>query len=469
MNLQEAQPFYKRHRFVGQFVLDDVTTDPVDVVVEFNELEGGRIDGVILGGESSMEAAQQAYKRHKACRLVSYGDSRHTVEAERVLVSSLTSESTGVVAEFSCVSVSETLRLEGATERGISFRLAGALGALEPRKFLPSSWTGERTIERRGNKLDLGVSCPGTIELSNEYLWEQSDGPNRGRYAYVPTLELGCDVSRDELPDETFIEKAKALVDDATLLMSFACRHWIVWYSYSFLTPEFVSQYRFHNSRDTRNEKHRINDSPVGMKAAEFLRVCLPRFQERRAKGEDLRLPIVYGVPKAGSRSVEERFASVFWALEKLVDVFVKRENRDQILGRSDFRRVSRNVRKVFDKAQIPEGIWGQPPVGLHMIQEKISELNRPSIGTQLQWLCDSLDVTWRDLYPASYDAPKPRFITTRNEIFHSNTPIDGGLVFRETRMVSLLLERLILKALGWSDLDSTGSRAARSPIDREL
>ena len=469
MNLQEAQPFYKRHRFVGQFVLDDVTTDPVDVVVEFNELEGGRIDGVILGGESSMEAAQQAYKRHKACRLVSYGDSRHTVEAERVLVSSLTSESTGVVAEFSCVSVSETLRLEGATERGISFRLAGALGALEPRNFLPSSWTGERTIERRGNKLGLGVSWPGTIELSNEYLWEQSDGPNRGRYAYVPTLELGCDVSRDELPDETFIEKAKALVDDATLLMSFACRHWIVWYSYSFLTPEFVSQYRFHNSRDTRNEKHRINDSSVGMKAAEFLRVCLPRFQERRAKGEDLRLPIVYGVPKAGSRSVEERFASVFWALEKLVDVFVKRENRDQILGRSDFRRVSRNVRKVFDKAQIPEGIWGQPPVGLHMIQEKISELNRPSIGTQLQWLCDSLDVTWRDLYPASYDAPKPRFITTRNEIFHSNTPIDGGLVFRETRRVSLLLERLILKALGWSDLDSTGSRAARSPIDREL
>ena len=41
MNLQEKQPFYKRHRFVGQFVLDDMTTDPVDIVVEFNELEGG--------------------------------------------------------------------------------------------------------------------------------------------------------------------------------------------------------------------------------------------------------------------------------------------------------------------------------------------------------------------------------------------------------------------------------------------
>ena len=469
MNLQETQPFYKRHRFVGQFVLDDVTTDPVDVVVEFNKLEGGRIDGVILGGESSMEAAQQAYKKHKACRLVSCGDSRHTVEAERVLVSSLTSESTGVVAEFSCVSVSETLRLEGATERGISFRLAGALGALEPGEMPSESWTGERTIKRRENKLDLGVSWPGTIELRNEYLWEQSDGPNRGRYAYVPTLDLGCDVSKDELPDEAFIAKAKALVDDVTLLMSFACRHWIVWYSYSFLTPEFVSQYRFHSSRDTRNEKHRINDSPVGMKAAEFLRVCLPRFQERRDNGEDLRLPIVYGVPKAGFRSVEERFAPAFWALEKLIDVLVNSDKRGRILSASAFKRLSHDVRRVLKEAQIPDGRWGDPSVGLQMIRDKISELNQPSIANQLQWACDSLDVTWRDLYPASYDLPKPHFIETRNKIFHSNTPIDGGLVFRETCRVSLLFERLILKALGWSDLDSTGSRAARSSIDREL
>ena len=469
MNLQEEQPFYKRHRFVGQFVLDDMTTDPVDVVVEFNELEGGRIDGVILGGESSTEVAQQVFNAHKACRLVSHGNPQHMVEAERVLVSSLTFESTGVVAEFSCVAVSETLRLERVTERGISFRLAGALGALEPREIPTSSWTGERTIERSGNKLDLGVSWPGTIELRNEYLWEQSDGLNRGRYAYMPTLDLGCDVSRDELPDEAFIDQAKALVDDATLLMSFACRQWIVWYSYSFWTPDFVSHHRFHSSKDTRNEKHRIDDSPVGMKAAEFLRVCLPRFRERRANGEDLRLPIVYGVHKAGSRSVEERFAPAFWALEKLIEVLVNSENRSRILGTCAFDRLSQNVRQALEEAQIPDGRWGEPSVGLEMIREKIPELNRPSIGTQLQWLCDSLDVTWRDLYPASYDSLKPRFIKTRNEIFHSNTPIDGGLVFRETRRVSLLFERLILKALGWSDLDSTGSRAARSPIDREL
>ena len=441
MNLQEKQLFYERYRFVGQFVLDGITTDPVDVVVEFNKLEGDRIDGVILGGESATKVARQVSSAHGA-RLVSHGDPWHTYEAERALVSNRTefsgasSESTEVVAEFLCSAVTETLHLKGGAERGISFRLAGALGALEPREIPTESWTGERTIDRRGSELDLGVSWPGTIELRNEYLWERSDGPKRGRYASVPTLCLGCDVSKDELPDEAFLNTAKALADDATLLMSFVRRQWIVWYSYSFLTPEFVSQHRFHSSRDTRNQKNRIDDSPVVMKAAEFLRVCLPRFQERRANGEDLRLPIVYGVPKSGSRSVEERFAPAYWALEKLIAVLVNRENRAQILRR----------KKALE-----------------------GEKSRLNIGDQLQWLCESLDVTWRDLYPAKYVSTRPRFIKTRNKIFHSKTSVAGGVVFRETRRMSLLFERLILKALGWSDLAGTDPRAAGSPLDREL
>ena len=114
MNLQEEQPFYKRHQFVGQFVFDEMTTDPVDVVVEFNELEGGRIDGVIVDGGSSPEVAQQVFDARKACRLVSHGDPWRTVEAERVLATNFlgaSSGSTGVVAEFSCSAVSETRHL----------------------------------------------------------------------------------------------------------------------------------------------------------------------------------------------------------------------------------------------------------------------------------------------------------------------------------------------------------------------
>ena len=41
MNLQRVEPFYERHEFTGQFILDDTETESVEVVVEFNKLESG--------------------------------------------------------------------------------------------------------------------------------------------------------------------------------------------------------------------------------------------------------------------------------------------------------------------------------------------------------------------------------------------------------------------------------------------
>jgi hypothetical protein len=103
------------------------------------------------------------------------------------------------------------------------------------------------------------------------------------------------------------------------------------------------------------------------------------------------------------------------------------------------------------------------------MLKDKLPELNRPSIATQLQWVCDRFEVTWRDLYPSSLNLDKPRFIQTRNEIFHSSAPVDGPFVLRETYRVSALFERLILRALGWADLAATGPGSTEIPITKEL
>ncbi len=107
--------------------------------------------------------------------------------------------------------------------------------------------------------------------------------------------------------------------------------------------------------------------------------------------------------------------------------------------------------------------------MSLEMLKDKIPELNRPSISSQLSWLCDSFDVSWRDLYPADIDLEQPRFIRTRNEIFHSNSPIDGRFVLREAYRVSALFERLLLRALGWTDLSATGPDRPGLPIVDEL
>ena len=173
-----------------------------------------------------------------------------------------------VAAELSCGTVSETWRRKADTERELTFRLAGGLGILQPQEASTSRWTGERQIEPTNSILDLGIPWPGTIELRNEYLWEQHG--RRGRFASVPTLYLKCHASERELSDAELLENAKALADDAMLLMSFVRRHWVTWYQYTFCTPQSAYQHRIESSRDVRGQKDRLSDSPVGLKAAEI-------------------------------------------------------------------------------------------------------------------------------------------------------------------------------------------------------
>ena len=432
MNLQHVQPFCERHEFTGRFILADTETDSVEVVVEYNQLDSGPITGVVRNRGSAMDVARQVYESRKPCRLISVTDEQPEIEIGEVFVSRLSMDRSqrapDVAAELSCGTVSETWRRTASTQRKITFRLAGRLGILEPRETSTSKWTGEHHVERANGRLDLGVPWPATIELRNEYLWEQDGTARRGRYASVPTLCFECDTTREELSDERVIEDTRVLANDATLLMSFALRHWVSWYHYTFSTPRFVCRHRIVSSRDISNQRDRIWDSPVGLNAPEFLRVCLPRYQEHRKNGRDLRLPITHSIPEAGRRYVEERFARAFWGLEKLVAVLAERN---------------------------------KPGPTATQREEALS--------AKLQRLCDSLGVTWRDLYPANDKRKRPKFIKTRNKVFHSHRSVDSDLVWRETRRISLLFERLVLRTLGWSELDHTTPEANGLEIDKKV
>ena len=288
MNLQHVPPFCERHEFTGRFILADTETDSVEVVVEYNKLDSGPITGVVRNRGSAVDVARQVYESRKPCRLVSATDEQPGIEIGEIFVSRLSMDRSqrapDVAAELSCGTVSETWCRTASTQQRMTFRLAGRLGILDPREPSTSRWTGEHHVERANTKLDLGVPWPGAIELRNEYLWEQDGPARRGRYASVPTLCFECDATGKRLSDEQVIEDTMALANDATLLMSFALRHWVSWYHYTFSTPRFVCRHRIVSSRDVSKQSDRLWDSPVCLKAAEFLRVCLPRYREHREK-----------------------------------------------------------------------------------------------------------------------------------------------------------------------------------------
>ncbi len=74
--------------------------------------------------------------------------------------------------------------------------------------------------------------------------------------------------------------------------------------------------------------------------------------------------------------------------------------------------------------------------------------------------LVDSLlneqSVEWKDLYPT--DVVRPSFFNTRNALVHSANEIDGELLFYETYRVQTIVERLLLKLLGWKNIYRAGS-----------
>jgi hypothetical protein len=480
MRLSDKPPFHERYRFAGKFICGNDSTPEVDVTIEFARLNSGPITGFVLGDSNTAAAFDRAFRWRKPCQLISSEDDYRQVVADGVLLTTLQQTIGGLnlprgpidrVVEFSCREVSETVRRTGPPgERGVAFTLAGPLEQILPPDVATRSWTGATTIRERDFSLDVGVPWPGQIELRHTYLWDGIDtADQQGRYARLPGLILRTNLQRSELSDAELLKQAGDLADDLTLLMSFVWRNWIVWFQYEFWRPDAATEHRFHRSRRTESGAGGFDNSPVGPNSREFLRRCLPVFRQNRDAGLDLRLPLVYAIPKSESRYVEERLASAFWSLEKLVNLLVLRDGRDRIFGSSRFDRIEKQLKAALESSTSTDSRWGDGGVGLALLRDKLPELNRPSFSAQLKWACHTAGVIWSDLYPPGVDISVPRFIRTRNEIFHSNAAIDGALVLRESLRVTAVIERLVLKLLGWDDLSGTGPSNYGISLDEEM
>jgi hypothetical protein len=136
-------------------------------------------------------------------------------------------------------------------------------------------------------------------------------------------------------------------------------------------------------------------------------------------------------------------------SLEKLKDMYaIDRNINSNFSNNSEKNKILRDIRKLI-RDQLPDA-KSQP------IVDKINELNRPSIWSLVDSLLSEQSVEWKDLYPN--DVAKPSFFNTRNALVHSANEIDGELLFYETYRVQTIVERLILKLLGWKNIYRSGS-----------
>lgn len=86
-------------------------------------------------------------------------------------------------------------------------------------------------------------------------------------------------------------------------------------------------------------------------------------------------------------------------------------------------------------------------------LEQKLPELNRRAFAEQLEQLLHEYDVAWRDLYPPAAELPRPRFIGLRDKLVHTGAVESLPALELEIIRLQGLVERILLRMLGWQDI----------------
>ena len=459
--IEPSRPFEEVHEFQGVLTKGERSIADQHFIVRYSTRRPGPIHGRILGegsratGERFSSLMRQS-GLYSAIRSKAEGADEPVLESQRVRLRSSTTRfwpdsytpsMVGVLAvlELDEFKVSTAFQRE-EPKRQISFSLAGPrdfwdLSCIRERSFIGSTRIEPRSIRIQDPKDELSVKLTPHFVYSTVVLEDGHRVPVEDSFdSLIIETEFSCDV----LDDEQFRSRAIAIADDIMLLASIGARRKLDWFSYGFGATDRFEEY-------VRTRLDRFEDSvgpqdPLVTRAEveEFLSKTLAAYRHHQDQGFDLRWPLITTLTAHTSDLLEQRFLFLFMALEKLKDMYASREK-----AYSNFRTHSERKRTLHNLSEyISSKLKDHPNV--EDIKEKLPELGRRPLWSILRELLSTYDVEWRDVYPEGTD--KPTFIAVRNKLLHTAEEVDLGDLFYETERLQVVLERLLLKLLGWED-----------------
>lgn len=458
----DPRPFEAVHEFQGTLTQGEIVLSDQHFVVTHSTRQPSLIRGRILGDES----------RNVLYRLSAlmnqpgiYGSlwSKDTerggpiYESNKVFVRSsggrlwpeeYGGRMKGVIAELEIEELTSTYEREhGENERRISFALAG------PRDFWPLGWlrsqsdTGEVGFEHGPPSVEIPNPTRAKLQFAPHYVFSSisfDDGRELGIEDYYHSIIVKTDLPPTEIPDDEFQCQAIKIVDDLLLVASVAARYWIDWFSFHFsASSKLVDHVRSRRESFVESVGHRNTLVDRG-KAFDFLTIAVQALREHRDSGFDLYLPLITVMTANTSELPEQRFLFYFMALEQLKDMYAQKKGLVRTVGsKSEGKCFIRDVNLYLDKR-----LADHP--ALTLVKEKTVELDRPPLWYVLEKLLLEYDVEWKDLYPPNTE--KPTFIGVRNKLVHSAESVEPAQLYFDTERLRVVLERLLLKLLGWQD-----------------
>ena len=489
MLIDERQPFFRTLQDRVVFSKGATASEPIDVVIRYSEVGPETISGKILGTNRTHASIKPVFEDRSEfyCSVMSaFPDGPARLSSKKVWLRSITArgwreklppnEPLTIVGRFECEELLIDERQQDRDfdlpERTVTFYLSE--DARQWRTAGKEYGFRSFKLDPYADTIDLGTEYPFSIVAQPALVYDRYDrAPERIAAITTPTLTCTTTRALDSYSTEQFVEETKAAVDDLLLLASVVSRCLIRWHRCGWFGPKgpetLVRPLGIHAlGRDSRGASP--DETPVPLhRFAEFAGRGVPKLQSLKRQGLDLTLPIIYLVASDQSRIIEERFSYALLCLERLVDQHARSRDLSQIVHPKGFEVLRHALAAQIDaeflsaeSRMIPKADR-TPGEASALVQEKLTELNRPPFWTVLSALLDEYEVTWTDLYPPGL--PRPSFVSTRNKFIHSSDTLPLKLLAQETVRVQALCERLILRMLGWDDPDVPMGYVRRSLI----
>lgn len=313
---------------------------------------------------------------------------------------------------------------------------------LTPHQIVKQSYTGNVTVEtvqRQSFTLRNGLS----LNFSNHFRYGKN---TRGERRSFPELVAEFEQAALIQNPESVLAGSLEDLDDFLLIVSFAARQRCICVGWEMNNSDKVIRYY---RRDVVipliKKDHSFNHTLVDpSNFNEFIATAYPRFLEFAPK--DFLRQVLWKVTAETNR-IEERILTLFSALETMVLWFRQTFRLETILCEDQWEEFSTELRKWLKTSP-----YLQDKEMRKYVYEKIPELNRVSLASAFNRLCEHYSIDLHDLWPVFGDKEGISLSSLRNKLIHGTplNPLNGGGLLVAHHHLQWIVERLLLAVFNW-------------------
>lgn len=458
-DLIPKQLFSDSYNCIGSLFFEDSRVDRLNILIQFPLTKQGIIAGKVIGNQQTFYQLGELMNRYKGwLNFISKSESPITLElssnkvgVKRAANKYSYNQTPYVVAEleFDELNIATCYPDRKFPARILTFYIAG------PHSMWRKLDNREYKFEREDrlfsdivyHPIELKETFPFVVKISPKEFFDETPAPESYHLStYLYTITLETKESLNGLSDADFIQMGKELSDDITLLVSFMSRSWTSWMRYELQSngcvQTFARKSRSGILRDAGREELIVDHG----KENSFLKATLAGLRKMRSNNSDLFLPLIIYVSGNEARFVQEKFSSFFLCLEKLKDMYAKDSGKQKIQKSKPFEEMADDIKRLIEERLVDSN-------EKKLIIEKLPELNRPSFHVVLESMLSDYGINWRDIYP---QGAQLTLVKTRNRLFHSSEEINSWVLIREMQRLRVLVERILLALLGWTDFSQS-------------